>query len=959
MRLKELQRAVLMLTLLLAPAITVAQEADVSVSGVVVDSTGALLPGVTVAVVHEATGNVFTTVTDGGGGFRVAVRLGLHRLTAELSGFATINRTVNLLAGQQAVVRLEMAPSTVQESVTVTGEAPLLDVSGSTLGGNIDPTQMQELPVNGRNWQDLAILAPGMRANEVRDQPVVGTNAYYQINLDGQQITNDIGADGFGGPRFSRDAIAEFEFLSSRFDATQGRSSGVLVNAITKSGTTTLQGSASGYFRDDKFNAADFIERRVLPYSDQQLSLTAGGPLRRDRIHFFANYEYEREPQTFTYNTPYAHFNQALSGIRNEHKAGARLDFQLSTAIRAKVRASKYTQHQPFDPAYTGGATLAFSAQESDRTSDQLLATFNQVLSSRTLNEVNVGYTSYGWTNLPLANKWGAGHPHSGFTQGLGTPRILLNGLSIGQGHSNSPQWVGLNNYSLRDDFMTSFTKGGRHDIKFGGEYLYIFHFVNSCRSCMGIIDARGGPIPANIESLFPVWDDPNTWNLAALSPITRRYTLSVGSFPVYAGRHVYAGWLQDDWAIGPRLTLNLGLRYDLSTGLFAQEVEILPFLESGRPEDTNNLGPRVGFAYTLSDATVLRGGIGKYFGDTQSQTAHWSVAWSQIASVEVLNDGRPDFAANPFNGADMPTFESAVAGARRAVTQLAAPDLQVPWSWQGSMGVQRQIGRSAALEADYVFVANRHELYTRNINLAFNPATGMNYPFNDVRTLPYPDWGAVEMFRGDGKTNSHSLQTAFTKRMSDGWQASATYTLAGDWRFDPLPLNPGCQHPIQPSRACDLPFSVAPDLGEGTMYWAGNQKHRLVFNGIWQVGFGLQVSGLYFFGSGAHLTPTAGVDVRRTGANNSRLRADGSVIPRNSFKSQPIHRVDMRVQRRFGLPGRATLDGIAEVFNAFNHENYGSYVTVESNANFGQPQFDNNVAYAPRMLQFGFRLAF
>src|SRR5688572_25059044 len=155
MRLKELQRAVLTLTLLLAPAITTAQEADVSVSGVVVDSTGAVLPGVTVTVVHEATGNVFTTVTDGGGGFRVAVRLGLHRLTAELSGFATISRTVNLLAGQQAVVRLEMAPSTVQESVTVTGEAPLLDVSGSTLGGNIDPTQMQELPVNGRNWQDL------------------------------------------------------------------------------------------------------------------------------------------------------------------------------------------------------------------------------------------------------------------------------------------------------------------------------------------------------------------------------------------------------------------------------------------------------------------------------------------------------------------------------------------------------------------------------------------------------------------------------------------------------------------------------------------------------------------------------------------------------------------------------------------------------------------------------------
>jgi hypothetical protein len=145
--------------------------------------------------------------------------------------------------------------------------------------------------------------------------------------MDGQQITNNVAGSAFGNPRYSRDAIAEFEFVANRFDATQGRSSGVQLNAISKSGTNTLTGSFSGYFRSDRFNAADSVAKRVLPYSDQQLSTTVGGPIRKDRIHFFLNYEYEREPQTFIYTTPYPSFNFDQTGRRREYKAGARLDF--------------------------------------------------------------------------------------------------------------------------------------------------------------------------------------------------------------------------------------------------------------------------------------------------------------------------------------------------------------------------------------------------------------------------------------------------------------------------------------------------------------------------------------------------------------------------------------------------------------------------------------------------------
>src|SRR5262245_4179408 len=233
--------------MLAAPAVGYAQEA--TLSGTVTDSTGGVLPGVTLTALHEATGNTCVAVTDARGAFRLPVRTGTIRLTVELTGFASVTRNVELLLGQTAVVNLTMAPSTVQESVTVTGEAPLIDVSSSTVSGNIDPRQMQELPVNGRNWQDLSLLAPGSRANAAGESPIPRDTGAYQINVDGQQITNTVAGSAFGNPRYSRDAIAEFEFVANRFDATQGRSSGIQLNAISKSGTNTPAGSFSGYFR--------------------------------------------------------------------------------------------------------------------------------------------------------------------------------------------------------------------------------------------------------------------------------------------------------------------------------------------------------------------------------------------------------------------------------------------------------------------------------------------------------------------------------------------------------------------------------------------------------------------------------------------------------------------------------------------------------------------------------------
>ena len=950
---------VVLVALLGLPIVGFAQEA--TLSGTITDMTGGVLPGVTIVALHEATGNVFQAVTDERGTFRLPVRTGTFRITAELPGFATVTRTgVELLLAQQGVVNLQMAPSTVQETVTVTGEAPLVDVTQSRASGNIDPRQMQELPVSGRNWQDLALLAPGARTNAVNQVAVDrGQQGDVQINVDGQQVTQNIGGGlgAFGQPRFSRDAIAEFEFVANRFDATQGRSAGVQINAITKSGTNAFAGTASGYFRHDRFRAEDFIQHRRLPYSNQQLSGTFGGPIRKDKFHFFANYEYEREPQTFTYTSPFPRFNIDQSGARTQNMGGGRFDVQFSTQTRLTTRANKWQQKIPFEGA--GGATSHPSAPTSRQLdSDQIFASLMHVVSSRTLNEAKIGYYGYRWdlqSIVPSPN-----HPYAslGVTMGV-VPSIRLRGYTIG-GNVNLPQTIGANTYSFRDDFTSSFTKGGRHDVKLGGEYLYVKHFLFTCRSCGGVLDAQGGPIPANIESLFPVWNDTSTWNIDALSSISRNYTQGIGNFRFYVPRHTYAAWVQDDWQVTSRLTLNLGLRYDIVSGVWAEWVEIKPFLNANRPLDKNNLGPRLGFALSLNDRTVLRGGFGRYFADVTDQAAHGTVGWVNIVQPEVLYDGRANFASNPFNGA-RPTVEQFlrtqcnVAPGPACVranlfSHLAGPIVQIPYSWQTSIGVQRQLGSSMAVEADYVYKGGRQELYPQNINLTYNPATGANYPFTDIARRAYPDWGVVEPYFTGGRSNSHDLQMAFTKRLSNRWQASGTYLLSRLKDALPAPYS-GFQQ---------VAFPLASDMGGEYTLAATDQRHRAVFNGIWQAGYGFQLSGLYFYGSGVRYSTTYGGDLRQIGSGGeNRLRPNGTIAPRNNLVSDPLHRVDLRVQRRFALGGRAGVDGILELFNVFNRANYGSYTTAESNANYGKASQNLNVAYQPRTLQLGFRFTF
>jgi len=716
--------------LLILPALSSAQEA--TLGGTVVDSTGGVLPGATLTAVLEATGNTFEGSTDERGVYRIAARAGVYRLTVNMPGFRSVNRPgIEVLVGQQVLVNFELSPSNVQESITVTGEAPLLDVTSSSMGGNVDPRQTQELPVNGRDWMALSTLAPGMRANATDLGPTSGErmgNREFQLNIDGQEVSVAQGGNR-GQPRFSRDAIGEFQFLSSRFDATQGRSTGLQVNAITKSGSNISSGSFSGYFRDDAFNAADFLAGSVLPYSNQQVSATYGGPILRDRLHYFANYEYEREPGTQTFNTPYPSFNIQLTGTRRTDMAGLRLDYQFSPRMRLMTRGNVFNYTNPYEAQQTGQQVGGHPAgtESFTRHSDELFATLTQVLGNGLVNEIRGGFNGhvYQTGNYTLRPD----HPQAANGITYGHPRITFRGFQIG-GNVRTPQNSSAKVYQLRDDMTLSFNSRGRHDVKLGGEYMYAINAAFGCLYCMGAIDAQGGPIPGNIEALFPVWNDVSTWNLAALSPIVRRYTFGTGQFRNSLPEYNTAAWMQDDWQITSKLTLNLGLRYDLAMNVYANKVILPPMITEPRPNDTNNVQPRFGFAYTLTDRTVLRGGYGRYYGDLITGPAGQMNALANTAVVDIPNDGRADFPANPFNGpwptkaqleqrfcstAQTPTCIRRDTG-ENSVSPIAE-FTKMPYAHQASIGLQHQVASTMSVEADYVYVGGRDERSTREHN--------------------------------------------------------------------------------------------------------------------------------------------------------------------------------------------------------------------------------------------------
>src|ERR1700730_5391241 len=308
---------------------------------------------------------------------------------------------------------------------------------------------MEQLPLQGRNWMELSKLVKGVTANDIGNS--IGTGAMddlWQLNLDGQQITQKVAGSGFGQPRFSRESISEFQIVTSMFDITQGRSAGMEIQAISKSGTNVMSGSAYGYFRNDSLNAPDLVAKKVLPYSNQQAGATLGGPIVKDKVHYFASYEHEREPGTLFSNPsslPAQSFSVPYKNGQDSFLA--RVDDQLAPGDRLSIRASRWNWANP-EVLASGGHPSAASDQTKDATN--VLGTWSRVMQGgNRILEIKGGY-----------NGFHCAHARQGWL--LGTPEYRVPALTFGAPY-NYPQTLNQNNWTGRADFSLHKEK---HDVK-------------------------------------------------------------------------------------------------------------------------------------------------------------------------------------------------------------------------------------------------------------------------------------------------------------------------------------------------------------------------------------------------------------------------------------------------------------------------------------------------------------
>jgi hypothetical protein len=957
-----LSRCALLLSLLALPTAAFGQ-ANATVTGTVTDESRAVLPGVTVTATEITTGRQFAGVTDERGEYRfVNVSPGTYKIQAELTGFATVTTpNLELLVGQNALVPFTLKVAALQETVTVSGLSPLVNTSSSQVAGNIDRRQMEDIPLAGRNWMELALMVKGVTSNNIDQRPGVERDSQFQLNLDGQQITQKVASSTFGQPKFSREAIAEFQIITNMFDITQGRSTGSQVQAISRSGTNSLKGSFYGNFRDDKLNATDPVANRVLPYQNQQVGATLGGPIVRDKLLFFTSYEYEREPQTqFAQpaQLPGQSFTYANTVVN--HSMLSRVDQNLSTRDNLSHRVSFWNFASPFEVTSTSHPS---NASGRTRRAVNYQTSWTRVISANKVQEIRAGFNHYDWQNLVAAEKM------------LNTPNYVFPGITFG-GPRNFPQHPGQNLGSARYDLNWH---KDTHDLKLGGEFMYwrdsgFWHILRRGEFIM-----TANLTAADYARRFPDPLDPATWNATGLDSLVQRFNQNTGDWTFDCPRPTWGIWIGDNWRLNSRLTINYGVRWDDDLGATAppdvgtqNTTTFAPF--GGQlfqpSHDHNNVAPRAGFAWNVSDSSdlVIRGGSGMFYTTPVTNVTLSPQSFGNHLKVNTfLNDGQPGFIANPTRNF---TAEQIANGASPQLPRAIAWGYKMPFGWQSTIGFQKQLSAVMGVDADLTYLHEYNLERGRDPNLTYNPATGYNLD-PAIFGRPDPRWDEVQWIESTGLSKATLLSSSLTRRFQKNFQGGLTYTLTFDREDNTSGFGLGANNQF------NLDDELAPSVDF--------QRHTLRANGILNLPWDVTIAGTYLYGSGSRTQTTiSGRPYNKPGTNRLNIGgpitipvtsalgfdvldryngpgvvATNTVVPVNALRGFPIHKVDFRVTKRIKLGGTARLEGVAEVFNLLNHANYGSYNGQVNSTTFGDPRQNLGNAYVPRTGQLAFRFTF
>ena len=650
-----------------------------TISGRVLDAQGGAVPGATISVRQTATNVTVEAVTEADGRFRFPyLRIGPYELRTKLQGFKENTRTLVLSAGSAFEIPIILEVAGIDAAVTVVAESQLLETARSQIAGTVPQAEVQSLPMNGRNFLDLALLIPGVSPTntnstqlfaETSAVPGQGISIASQRNLSNSFIVDGVSANddaaGLSGITFGVDAIEQFQVVTGGGQAELGRALGGYMNVVTRSGTNTLHGSVYGFFRDDAFNGKNALTGTTLPMDQQQFGISLGGPVRRDRTFYFTNIERKRLDQTgvvsitsdnvATINTRLAQVGYQGQPVETGiypnpvHSLNVlgKVDHQFSGADQFSVRYALYDVTS--DNARGAGTLNAPSGSTGLDNIDQSVAISNVwSLSSNTVSE----------TRVQIAH----GDLRAYSTDQVG-PQVNISGVATFGTFSSSPTRRENTMYQVVSNVSH---RAGAHALRAGVDLLYNDDTITFLRTFRGsyTFSSMANFLTGNYSGYAQTFGDP---------VINQKNP----NFGVYA---------QDEWRAGSRLTLNAGLRYDLQ------------FLETINT-DTNNVSPRAGFAWTPTESQdlLVRGGAGVFF-DRAPLRAVANALLSAGNTTDVSQLHQPQVSGILPTQAGAPVFPNILPD-RLPSTNLVSittmdKDLQNGYSKQANVEVERTLGR-------------------------------------------------------------------------------------------------------------------------------------------------------------------------------------------------------------------------------------------------------------------------
>ena len=991
-------QSILASALILLTAASAAYAQAGTFSGRVLDQGDAVLPGVTVTATNVSTGVSRTTVTNAEGLYYMpGLDPGIYEVKTELTGFSPAARDrVTLAVNATITLDFKMQVASLNETITVSGDAPIIEVTQSKVASTIEQTQLENLPMITRSVSGMLALLPGASPLEPvhRSKENVGSVSYAGGSGTNMVAAVD-GADNrdnrYGGPllAYTTEALEQFQLATSQFSATDGRTGGAALTMVTKSGTNALHGSGFIFDRDRAMTAKDYFTRQAgankVPFSRQQFGGSMGGPIVRNRAFFFGAVEqvYEDTSQTvpdrqFTeLERLVAATNAGLipKGLVNpNHGRFGPIPGEI-TLYTVKANAQLTNAHSLM-ARYAGQRddrdAVTFSPSNDLREPENstirmwsAVGQHNWVLGNNGLNQIT-GQVNHMYRLSDVTSAITGEHYTRDFPRvAVFPPRLSFPTVNTGAGGAGG---------SLTDTYVIQIKDDvsllrGNHALKFGGNF--------NALPNLGLLNAN---------EHFPTltfFDDPSV----ILSNSNGRYPQGfqtpgivrqwqqanpVRSEDINYGAKQVMAWYQDDWRATTRLTLNLGVRYDLDLNFYDQRnyarnatrlvLEAIGNPYAGIPKTpTKDISPRVGFAWDMSGdgRRVLRGGYGLYFdqfntggaGDVSSQNkrplnalatlTNTAIGVGQLATYRYTIDPLP---AQPQEANTLP---------RGAAGQWLAPDLTDPQNHVAHVGYAHQLTATTAVSLDYTHSEIRNDLRSLNINPIVN---GRRVLANDLqRVFGIPDvLSAVNIKSSINKARYDAMTVKYQQRASRV-TIQAHYTIAGSYAYGGSTGSRG---------GASVPQDAFEPLARGEWGPTGaDERHRVVAIGVFDLAYGIQLSPVFQAATPRPYNLTAGADLNADGNNNDRYidPATGKQASINAARGDKTVVLDLRSTKFFSLTGERKVGVFVELFKLFNRANFGgSYTGNARSSNFRLPSggFIPGIGYA-RQVQLGARFLF